>query len=487
MIKTIEYRHIIKGISVDGIGTILITISGMLLIPYAVNILGVEKYGLWISISSVVGILGLIDLGIDQYIVSIVSGRESIDKKELNKEIISAIFLKSITVIVIIVAATIVFYNLEIFLKFRKEIGPDVSESYICCVIYLCFSMTLSVIQSFLFGFGRVLAISLITSGAGIIVNACTFYFLSMGNGMKSFPYAQIISCIFCIFCYAIIFNVKKRQINLSYAEIKFSKKMIKFSYSFQILKWAFVGRNQLINIIINNLCGPYYVTMYMIATKLPQILLLACTKITTPFSPSFGKFLGEENIIAAKYEFIKINKYVFAIVMYGAIAINFITEPFLKVWISPQFEIPREITLIATLSTFLLAMSALPTIVILASGNFKKTPAFALLELITAITLSSLLGSYFGLTGVMTGFLIGLSISTIYINHIVLDKLKITIRFYFMEFVIKNLIKNIAIIIYFYLIINYLSNIQLYELITVGIISAILFYIINIYGWKKE
>lgn len=83
MIKIRDYQNVIKGISIDAVATVLITISGMLLIPYAIKILGAEKYGLWITINSLVSILGVLDLGIDQYLISIVASRQS-KRKENN-------------------------------------------------------------------------------------------------------------------------------------------------------------------------------------------------------------------------------------------------------------------------------------------------------------------------------------------------------------------------------------------------------------------
>ncbi len=98
-------KKTVKDIGIIGISRILLSVAGIILIPFLTKILGEYEYGLWVQVGATIGIMTpIIRLGLPYASVRIFPSKENI--KEIGKDFSSITFLVLITSIC---ASTLIF------------------------------------------------------------------------------------------------------------------------------------------------------------------------------------------------------------------------------------------------------------------------------------------------------------------------------------------------------------------------------------------
>ena len=477
----LKIRKIVSGIGVDTVGTILSMGISIAVIPIFFQYISKGDYGLWLAINSLVGLVALVDLGVEQYLTRIVSDDEKFISNSINDYISSVIRIKIFIAFLFLMAATIGYFFLQKALNISSEMMAGVSKTYLLTLTSLILSLFVGVLISILYGRHEIAFTNTVSSGVLIFTNLLTVVFLYYEYGLISFPLGLLIATSLQLTI--LYFFIHKKYPHI--VRIKLTKKltnpkeMINYSFSFQVLKWAYILRSQCLILVINGLVGPVATALYNITNRLPQLGVLFASKVATPFFPSFTLYFERNNIKELAEIFTKINKLLFRFSLFISIIVLVVNESFILLWVGDNSFAGNNILYVLCILCFVNGGMSSFGVIVYSSKEFKKWPIFSLLEIFIGMILSYMLFHSLGLLGVLLGFGSVALANQAYLFLCVLKQLNIN-PIYFINSVLLYVIRtNFITIIYGFIVYEY-YKINNWINLSLVVLS---FFIVHLFG----
>lgn len=470
---------IISGIGIDTIGTVIAVTTGLIVIPFYFNYISKEQYGSWLAINGLIALISVVDMGTDQYLATIVADDTKFYSPQIGHVVLSTLIIKLVMASVIAGVGFILYIFMSSLLVIEPSILASAKKAYMIALLALVFTLFAGTISTLLYGRHHFSLISGLASLSAVIASLGTILFLALGFDISSFPIALLCALLiqyailitFLIKCYPHV------RINLNDFQFQNKKEMISYSFTIQILRWVHILRSQYVVIAINNLVGPSAAALYNLTNRLPLMVPLFASKIASPFFPSFAEYFAKEQIELAATIFLKVSKLLFRFSLFASILSFVVTKYFVTLWVDSSSFAGMSVLFLLVLSAFVFAAMGAFGIVIFASKKFEKWTFCSVVEIICAITLSYVLSFYFGLVGVIAGFVLASMITPIYLLRIVLIQLDLP----FLEFVKKvfvyALVRNISTLLAALFVMSFVEISGWSELISV----CMTFVLINV------
>ncbi|MGE0131427.1 MAG: lipopolysaccharide biosynthesis protein [Blastocatellales bacterium] len=106
-----RYRRVILGAAAFGTSKAITALTTLISVPLTVNYLGAERYGLWMTISSVIVMLGFADLGLGNGLVNAIAEAHGRDDRMAASRYVSSGFFMLLGVAVLILVAFALAYR----------------------------------------------------------------------------------------------------------------------------------------------------------------------------------------------------------------------------------------------------------------------------------------------------------------------------------------------------------------------------------------
>ncbi len=463
MLKTLESRTL-KSIFWGFILFVLNFAQNIVLVPFFLQNWGQEKYGLWISIFSLITLVKTIDLGHQNFVGNELTKLFFINpdqtKKLLNSSIVISLFLG--------------FFELIIFIF-----------SY-----YLFTPKTISGINNLIFDdpafdFYLILFVSVFTifgSIGGILVRIL----LPLGLFDRMIQFTIVYKLFeILILSLSIIFYLKISIIFLSYSALNFIYSLFVFIYTKKILPsyypwWRdidiFLGLRNLLKsliltlnafveqfntsglvLLILNYIGMSYVTLFSAIRTSTNIVLQITSLIINPLAPELLKFssLDEQDKILKLFD---------TNCIFSGILVNFsflIVLPFVHYlfswWTKGQLFFDFHLYLCLTIGVLFINFGKSYLTFLSSSNALKEITIITYLRIILTFGFSSLLIAKYHLLGIGYSIVIGeLFCSLILPFYFVAHRLKLTFRIFIKRIQIIGLFQIIFIIFINYTFLNY-------------------------------
>jgi O-antigen/teichoic acid export membrane protein len=108
-----RYRRVAWSTALAGVGKVIAMATGFISVPLVVGYLGEERYGMWVTMSSLVGALGPLDLGIGYGLLTILSDADGRDDRETARRAVTTslamlILIASIAMLVFVAAYAVI-------------------------------------------------------------------------------------------------------------------------------------------------------------------------------------------------------------------------------------------------------------------------------------------------------------------------------------------------------------------------------------------
>jgi O-antigen/teichoic acid export membrane protein len=440
-------KKILSGITIDFAGSIIVTIVGFVVVPFYFNYISNEVFGLWIAIAGISAMITMVDLGTDQYLTTVTASDEKFYAPNYGNYLTSLLLIKTIVSFLFGIIGVIIYIFLTKLLDIELMYLEEAKISFLIGIVILVLSGYFSTISTILYArhhyslINSFIAISSISSSFGTVV------LLHFGFGIVSFPLALITTTIVQHIILFVYMLKKYPHIRLKIKNFHFidKKEIIGYTTTFQILRWVHTLRTQYITIAINNLTGPLYVAQYNLTNKIPQMAPSYAVKIVHPFFPTIADLFYKGEIKKIQEIFIRISKVLFRIGLFFSIAVYYLNESFVTLWLGHDKFAGNSIMIWLTIYMFHHIALGVFGVVIFASRKFEKWTIWSMFDIFIAVTLSYLLFNFFGLVGVVAGIVIGSFVSQGYLFYIVLKQLNIRIVYFLRKMFIYALVPNIA------------------------------------------
>lgn len=428
-----RYRRILLTGGSTAVVKLFSAAINLITVPLTINYLGSERYGLWMTISSIIAIMAFADLGLGNGLLNAVSKANArSNKKEAQVAVSSTFFilLGISSLLFIIFISVYSFIPWEYIFNVKSKIA--ISESgptILVLVIMLLINIPLGVIQRIQNGYQEGyryqtwLAFGSLISFFGLLT--CIFF----ETGLPSLVFAFSGGQLFATVLNGIHLFYKKRPYikpRLRHFQLSVGKILIKKGLVFFFLVVFTLIANASDNIIIAQTLGPDSVSAFEIVKKLFLFSMLT-NFIIEPLWPAFGEAIESGDMVWAKKTFNKVLLLSIGAGLIITLPLLLFGKQIIEIWVGEEFIPPWSLLLGFYVYIILLNYTGVMSVLINSSDLVGKQLLPIGLSAVISIILKVFLSLYFGISGIIWATVIAWSVAFVipayYLSKAVLHK----------------------------------------------------------------
>ncbi len=350
--KNIIASFLIKGISI---------LIGFYLVPLTIGYVQKEQYGIWLTLSSVVGWFAFFDIGLGHGLRNRLS--EAMAREEWDK---AKIYVSSTYAIlgIMFAAILIIFFAIEPLLDWQKILNTNsISLNELRLVViatfsFFCINFILRLIDTIFYAYQKPaykgfygLLSNIITLIIIVVLTKTTkgsLFYLAMALGIAP----MIILLLVSLYMYTNEF--KPIAPSVKFIKKKYFKDLIGLGARFFIVKISVIIIFATDNMIITQLLGPAEVPAYAIAHKYFGLITVGFSFILVPMWSAYTEAYVKNDIDWVLSVIKKLKRAWVVLVVLGILMFA-ISPIFFKLWV-PQIEVPLLLSGIMCLYVIVLA-----------------------------------------------------------------------------------------------------------------------------------
>jgi O-antigen/teichoic acid export membrane protein len=393
--KNVALSFVLKGISI---------ILGFFQLPLTLHYLNQEKYGIWVTLSSIVGWFYYMDIGLGNGLRNKLAEALSLKNVEKAKIYISTAYA---LITMISLGFLMIFLIINNFIDWTLILNATTnlkSElNILVIIVFINFSATfiLQIVKTILIAdqkpaytdFFTLIMTCLTLLGIIILTNVSKGSLIYLGLVYTVAPVITYLIGTFFLFSRKYRFlkpEIRKVKLNLA-------KDIIGLGLNFFVIQISAVIIYSTANIIITQLLGPKEVTPYNIAFKYFSIITMGYTILVTPFWSSFTNAYVKNDIPWIKMAIKKLNIISGGITILISIMI-IISSKFFLVWIGDSVEIPFYLVLVMGINIIVMSWSTPYVFFLNGVGKIRLQLYVSLLCIVLFIPFAITLIKYFNL-----------------------------------------------------------------------------------------
>lgn len=384
-------------------------LSSLLIVPLTINYVNPNQYGIWLTLSSIIGWVAFFDLGLGNGFRNKFAEAKAQNDILLARELLSTTYF-AIGAIVLFVNIIAIIANLYInwtdILKISPSYKDELQKIFFIVCTFTCINMVANVFTSLLSadqknGYASIIA------AIGQYTSLIVIYILTLttnGSLLNLAIFYSGIPCIVMITTSILMFNFS------SYKRYKPSFKLIKISHirsilqlgsQFFIIYLCLIAIFQVINIVISREIGPMGVTQYNIANRYFNIIYMLITIIITPFWSAFTDAYTKKDYAWMKSMVSKIEKCWLIFIGIGTLML-LMSSFFYKLWIGESVSMPIQISIAMLFLVLSQSFGNIYTLMINGTGKIRIQLITYTIYAIFSWPLFTISGRCLGLPGII-------------------------------------------------------------------------------------
>lgn len=277
-------------------------------IPLTVDYLGAERYGVWMTISAVIAIGGILDLGIGYGLINVLasaSGKD--DHAEARRHISAAFFLLSGLAVTAGAALALLhplipwasLFNVS-SARASSEVGPAVAVFAACFLV----GLPLGVVQRVQLGYQEGFQTSLWAGVGNVLGLAGVLAAVLAGAGLPWLVLGMAGGPVTAALLNGVVLFVVRRPYlrpSLSCASAASARKLLRLGSLFFGMQIALAVSLHSDSIVIAHVLGPEAVTTFWVPMKLFMTVPIALGLALTALWPAYGESIARGDILWAR------------------------------------------------------------------------------------------------------------------------------------------------------------------------------------------
>lgn len=403
-------KHILYSLLLNVVSVVI----GLMFVPLLLNYLDSERYGIWLTLTSIVGWFTFFDAGLGNGLRNKLTEAFANENTVLAKEYISTTYaiIGSIFIVVLVL-----FYIVNPFLNWDQILNtskvPSNELSVLALIVFTFFFLRfiLNLIGIILMAdqrpaYNRVL---------GPIINLISFIIIFIlsktteGDLVIMGFVMSVVPVIVLFIASVLLFNKRYKLIKPQFKSIKWlhTNSLMGLGFKFFIIQIATLIMFASSNIIITQVLGPNEVTIYNIVFKYFQVPIMLYTTIMLPIWSAVTDAYVKQDYNWLKNTLIKLNKV--SLLFSFIVIIMLIISPYVyELWIGEKIKIPFTISAFMTLYTLIIIFLSPYNNYINGMSKIYLSSRLVWITIILFIPLAILLAkSSLGLSGVILATII--------------------------------------------------------------------------------
>ncbi|HKK43367.1 MAG TPA: oligosaccharide flippase family protein [Bacteroidales bacterium] len=378
------------------------------LVPLTINYVNPTRYGIWLTLSSIVGWFNFFDIGLGNGLRNKFAEAIAIGNTKLARTYVSTTYA---ILVIISSSVLVIFVCINPFLNWAKILNtpPDMAgELNVLALIvfgFFCVEFVLNLMTtiitanqepakaSFFSFLGNLFSLLLIY----ILTKTTKGNLIYLGTVFSLTPVVVIISS-------SLWFYTHKYKIyapSFKYVKFRYARDLMSLGVKFFVIQMAAVIFYQTSNIIIAHLFGPEQVTPYNIAYKYFSVVTMAFSIIMLPLWSAYTEAWIKKDI-----EWIKntIKKLVilWIIVAFGVVIMLVSSNLVYRLWVGAEIKVPISVSVVMAAYVVVNGWCGIFSQFLNGVGKIKLQLYSSTLGAIVNIPLAIYLGKHFGIYGVL-------------------------------------------------------------------------------------
>lgn len=397
-------KNIIGAIFNKGVAIII----SLLLVPATINYLDTEQYGIWLTISSIIGWIAYFDVGLVHGFKNKFAEAKANGNRLLARQYVSTTYFALIVIfgiILLIVECLCPIVNWANILNVSENYGALLSR--ICAILFLFMAvqLVLGVLPALLIADQRSAFASMITTiGQGV---ALTIIFILASFPQKSMLYICLAlsgaPCIVLFVATIICFTYRYKDYAPSIHHINFNLigNIVNLGGKFFVIQISMLLIFQVTNIVLSRELGPGSVTLYNITYKYFSIIQMAFNILLSPFWIAYTDAYAKKDFNWMRSVYNRLMSCYYWAIIVGVIM--FLVSPLIyNLWLPGYVKIPWTLSLFMCLYILILSYSNMLMILINGTGKVFMQMLIYILCAMISIPLMIILCRNLGIIGLL-------------------------------------------------------------------------------------
>ena len=397
-------KNVFASFGIKGINIVL----QLLIVPLTINYVNPAQYGIWLTLSSIVGWFSFLDIGFGNGLKNRFAEAKAIGDYAKAKSYVSTTY---ICLSAIITAVWILFFCIHFFINWSKVLNApalmakQLSVAAVIVFTFFCLQFVLKTINTVLTAdqkpaksaffdmLGQVLALAVI-----FILTKTTqgsLVYLAMALGFCP----VVIMIISSLWFYNRDYKPYKPSIRLF--EKSIVKDIIGLGGKFFIIQIGAIIIFQTNNIIIAHVCGSVDVTIYNIAYKYFSVIYMILLIIISPIWSAYTDAYVRRDVVWMKST-IRFLEKIWFLMVFGLLLMLVCSSFIYKIWIGESVTVPFTVSLSISVYIMIWTRSSIYLFPINGIGKIKVQMYSYLIGCILNIPTALLCGIKWGLPGII-------------------------------------------------------------------------------------
>ena len=376
----------------------------MLYVPLFLECLDKTRYGIWVTIMSLVNWIGFFDIGIGQGLRNLLAKSLAEENYIEAKKVVSTAYVAMILIFAFIMVIFIFIYPFINWYKIFNapvDMASEINTLILIVVLMMCMNFILGIFKSVLLAY----QMPDVTSNMNLAIQSIsllTIFIFYLSGKISSLIGIGSILVIIPVLVYVFYRGRFKRVLpSLRFFEKKMVRQILTLGAAFFIIQISNLFLFQSNNIIISNIIGPEAVPEYYIVNKYLSILLFAFTIITTPFWSAVTDAYTKKDIAWIKNVKSKLVRIYCGFVLL-AIVMIIISPLFFNIWLGDKMEISTYLVILLSVFLLLQMYSNIFLSIINGIGKIKLQFYISILLPFIYVPLAIVMGKSVGIYGVV-------------------------------------------------------------------------------------
>lgn len=265
-------------------------------VPLTIDYINPTKYGIWLTLSSIIAWLSYFDLGFAHGFRNRFAEAKAKGDMKLAREYVSTTYAVLFLLFSFILLITLIinrYLNWSSILNIDIIYNEELHVVFGLLACFFCLNIVASVFTTMLTADQKPALASLIQTGGQVLAFGCIYVLTKTTSGSLSalaFAFAGVPCFLLVVVSIVMFYGKKYKAVTPALQSVRFSltKKILGLGGQFFVIMISMLFIFQFINIILSRVEGPEAVTQYNIAYKYFNVLNMIFVIVLTPFWSAF-------------------------------------------------------------------------------------------------------------------------------------------------------------------------------------------------------
>lgn len=396
-----------RSIFSNWLGLLAMAACTIFLTPIMIHHLGAVDYGVWVLAGSVLDYYGLLDIGMRAAMfryVGMFRGRDA--RKEIDQTFSSALFIVTVTALVICIISGAVAHILPRILTLRGT-SPHV---FGWLLLLLGFSVAVTfpvrMLATYISAHQRWDLFNAAGTAAVVTRAVAIIVVLKLGYGLLAVAAATLVVAVLSLGQHIIILRIADPSVHLSANLISGKRIRELFGFSLRSLLVS-VGdylRFYSDSVVIASVLNVALVTPFNVATRLIECFKSVVTAAGGPILGSMTELDGSRRQEESRALLLRSTRMLALLSILGGVLLLVDGPVLLRIWVGPQFSSAYPILAVLA-AGYMINLALHPMLlIVVARGQHGPLGAWSVAEGLVNIALSVIWGRSYGLLGIAMG-----------------------------------------------------------------------------------